>query len=149
MEAPSPSRIAHLASVIQINTAKYDAFLNSKGLPSPSFKIRTPFKLDVPEEIVQARDAVLEANSELQALLLGPLGHLKNQTLDVSSGHNVDRALNDGVPFESIQISLVFKLYTALKFPPASLSAKRPRMSRYRSHAAYQSQKCVESCAML
>ena len=62
MEAPSESRICQLTSVIQIKTANYDIYIISQRLP--------------PEEIARARDAVLGANSELQALLLGLVSRL-------------------------------------------------------------------------
>ena len=84
MEAQSSNHIVQLASVISKNTKKFDNWLTSHGIPSPSFGIETPPKLQVPKDIAQARQAVVEATIELQALMLGPVGHLQHQTRDVS-----------------------------------------------------------------
>ena len=84
METQGLSKISKLASTIAANTAKYDKYISSQGLPSPSFDINTPLKLDLSDEASLARDTVLEASTELQALIHGPLGYLHNQTLDVS-----------------------------------------------------------------
>ena len=91
METEPPSRISELASIIATNTAIYDNYMCSQGFPSPSFSINTPFKLDLSYEASLARDAVLEASTELQALIHGPLGYLQNQTLDVSQVDQVHR----------------------------------------------------------
>ncbi len=91
MAIQQPSRIGELASIIAVNTAIYDKYICSQGFPSPSFDINTPLKLDLSDEASLARDAVLEASTELQALLHGPLGHLQIQTLDVSQGESIDR----------------------------------------------------------
>ena len=84
METQRLSRISELASIIAANTAIYDKYISSQGLPSPSFDINTPFRLNLSDEASLARDTVLEASTELQALLHGPLGYLHNQTVDVS-----------------------------------------------------------------
>lgn len=83
MEARPPSRIATLAFIVATNTAKYDDYLSSHSLPSPSFDKETPFRLELPDEITRARDAVLEASTELQALILGPVEFLQDQTMRV------------------------------------------------------------------
>ena len=84
METQRLSRISTLASIIAANTAIYDKYIFSQGLPSPSFDTNTPFKLDLSDEASLARDIVLEASTELQDLVHGPLGYIHNQTLDVS-----------------------------------------------------------------
>lgn len=83
MGAQSSNRIVQLASIISTNTDKFDSWLTSHGIPSPSFGIETPRKLEVPKDIAQARQTVIEATIELQALMLGPVGHLQHQTRDV------------------------------------------------------------------
>ena len=67
------TRIAELAAQIQENTAKVDQYLQSKGLPSPSFDVDGPvdFKID-DEEIQKARETALDSSLELHQLLLGP-----------------------------------------------------------------------------
>ena len=70
--APFTSRITELASVILENTTKIDEYLSSNGLPMPSFEIDSPVSLLLPEALQAARDAILDANTELSELLLGP-----------------------------------------------------------------------------
>lgn len=84
MEAQPQSRIVHLASTIAANTKKYDEYLSSQGLPSPSFSTKTPLKLELPDDIAQANNAVVEAIPELQTLMLGPLETVLNQLREVS-----------------------------------------------------------------
>ena len=81
--AQSQSRIVELASSIATGTAAIDEYLSGHGLPSPSFDADFPIALDLPDEIQQIRDSVLEASKELQALMLGPVGIVYHQTLDV------------------------------------------------------------------
>ena len=68
----STSRIAELSSVISENTLKLDQYLRANGLPLPSFEVDSPVSLVLPETLQVARDAVLDANTELSELLLGP-----------------------------------------------------------------------------
>ena len=84
METQRFSRISELASMIAANTAIYDRYISSQGLPSPSFDINFPLRLPLSDEASLARDVVLEASTELQALVHGPLGYLRDQTLHVS-----------------------------------------------------------------
>lgn len=67
------SRIAELASIVQLNTTKVDEFLSAQGLPSPSFGIEALPVLPLPSQIASYRDAAIEAMDELHALLLGPM----------------------------------------------------------------------------
>ncbi|KAL8826012.1 MAG: hypothetical protein Q9191_004065 [Dirinaria sp. TL-2023a] len=64
MEAQSSNHIVQLASVISTNTNKFDNWLTSHGIPSPSFGIETPPKLQVPKDIAQARQATVDALSK-------------------------------------------------------------------------------------
>lgn len=74
----SSHRIVELAKVIQSNTTTIDQHLNSKGLPTPSFAADNPPTLlyGHGESIDAARQAVVDATDELQALMLGPTGTL-------------------------------------------------------------------------
>lgn len=83
MEPQPQSQIVQLAYTIAANTKKYDDYLSSHGLPSPSFEVKTPLKLELPDDIEKANNAVVEATSELQALMLGPLGSLLDQSREV------------------------------------------------------------------
>ena len=75
----SISRIAELASVIQVHTLKVDEYISSHGLPSPSFDVSMPARLQLPESIELSSITVIEAASELQSLMLGPMGFLFHQ----------------------------------------------------------------------
>ena len=70
--ATTKSRILELASTISENTAKIDQYLTSNDLPKPSFEIDSPVNLALPKTLEAARDAVIDANTELSELLLGP-----------------------------------------------------------------------------
>ncbi|KAF2264998.1 putative O-methyltransferase [Lojkania enalia] len=67
--AAEPTRISQLATSIQEHTAKVDAYFRSHDLPSPSFDIDLP--PDLPAEIRQSQNAILEATDELSDLMLG------------------------------------------------------------------------------
>ena len=149
MEAQSPNKIAQLAAIIAANTTKFDGWLTSHGLPSPSFDIETPLKLELPQEISQARQAVVEASTELQALMLGPVEHLQNETRDVSRPTKYIVSCTDIYMFGSISTLLLYKPSTDLTSPIASQSTEKPRMSKFRRSAAWTSRLCVACCVML
>ena len=67
------TKIAELAAQIQENTAKVDQYLQSRGLPSPSFDQDGPIDFNIVDEQVQkAREIALDSSLELHQLLLGP-----------------------------------------------------------------------------
>lgn len=69
------SKIEELASIVSTNTAKVDAYLRSRGIPSPSLDANAPLNLGIPKDAVEidnARQAALGASIELQDLLQGP-----------------------------------------------------------------------------
>lgn len=74
----SSTRIIELAGIIHRNTKAIDEHLTSKGLPTPSFEADNPpttlFRQG--PEVDAARQAVVDATDELQALMLGPTGML-------------------------------------------------------------------------
>lgn len=67
------NRIVELANSIQTNTAKLDQHYSSHGIPTPSFDIETPLKIDLPSDLAACRMAIIEATDELQSLILGPV----------------------------------------------------------------------------
>lgn len=74
------TRMAQLAVLISTNTAKVDMYLESHGLPSPSFDVDAPTDLGIPQEatdVDDARKAALEASIELQDLLQGSTSLLR------------------------------------------------------------------------
>ena len=78
------TRIMELALNILVSTMKFGNSLESHNLPSPSFDTSTFAKLPPSEELQGAQIAILEAVSELQALVLGPIGMLRSNALAVS-----------------------------------------------------------------
>ncbi|KAI9658190.1 MAG: hypothetical protein M1831_004037 [Alyxoria varia] len=111
MELSSSAKISQLASAIATNAERYHEYLASLGV-SPSIRIDRSSKFDLPLEIVQAREIVLESSSELQALLLGPIGYLQKQCLEHSTlisiqaiyrfGIATSFAVNEEVTYEHI-----------------------------------------------
>ena len=75
-----PSRIAELASIISSNTGQIDDYISTHGLPPLSFEPNGSLEPDtLPHGIQSAQNAILEATDELNALMLGPDGILKQQ----------------------------------------------------------------------
>jgi hypothetical protein len=71
----STNRITELSSIIAKNTALIDDYLTSKNHPTPSLDASALWVLPIPEDAVDikaARQSVMEACSELQALVTGP-----------------------------------------------------------------------------
>ena len=67
------TRIVQLATDIIKNTTKVDAYLNVKGLPTPSFHEDGPVDFGIEsEDISRAREKAIDASLELHNLLLGP-----------------------------------------------------------------------------
>ena len=77
------SRIVDLASTILASTKKFEECLVSHNLPAPSFDTSTLAMLPPSEELQGAQTVVLEAVSELQALMLGPVAMLRHSALMV------------------------------------------------------------------
>lgn len=69
------STIVELAKTIASNTAKYEDYLVSKGLPTPTHvPSEHEVVLNVPPEIAGLRQQAIEASHELHELLIGPMG---------------------------------------------------------------------------
>lgn len=73
----STSRISELASIISTNTQRLDQYLASNNLPFPSLDVNAPLTLTLPEAIAASQAAILDATTELRAILLGPVGILQ------------------------------------------------------------------------
>ena len=77
-----PSRIQDLATTIAANADKFDQCLKSHNL-SASFETSAFTMLPESEELQASQSAMLEAISELQALVLGPITMLRAMVLKV------------------------------------------------------------------
>jgi hypothetical protein len=71
-----PTRIAELASIISTQTEFVDQHFQSHGIPSPSFEIGYSETIQLPKDIVDSKNAILEATEELNGLVAGPVGFL-------------------------------------------------------------------------
>ncbi|KAL9112717.1 MAG: hypothetical protein Q9227_003020 [Pyrenula ochraceoflavens] len=71
----SSRSIAELAAAIQTNTNRVHEYLESEGIPSPSFDASSPLSLPLSIEAAAARQAALEALDELTVHLRGPIAH--------------------------------------------------------------------------
>ncbi|KAF2707636.1 S-adenosyl-L-methionine-dependent methyltransferase [Pleomassaria siparia CBS 279.74] len=102
----SPSKIVELSSSIATNTKLVDDYLSENGLPTPSFDASYPPDLPLPPHITQAKQTVLEAMDELEALLLGPMPKIFNDLVVRLTGQTSLHAiakfkLANNVPFDS------------------------------------------------
>jgi hypothetical protein len=80
----SRNRLLELTALIYENTKQVDSYLRNNNLPPPSFDQSYPPVLYLPSEVDVARSAALEAISELQAHLLGPIGSIWGVLAQVS-----------------------------------------------------------------
>lgn len=83
MDIPQSSRSVQLASIIASKTTQCDQWFASKGIPQPSFDEDLTFASTIPDDITEAREKVIEATTELQALMLGPAGYVQQQMREV------------------------------------------------------------------
>ena len=79
------SRIAELASFIAQETKALNELYSSSGLSPPTFAAEAAQTSGLPNDINAIHYRIVEATSELQALLLGPSGIIKNYIYEVSS----------------------------------------------------------------
>ena len=85
MVAVPSSQLSFLAAAIAENTAKYNIWLSSQGIASPSFDEGIPEGSRLPQEISEAREMIIEHTAELQALVLGPLDYVVQRMREVSA----------------------------------------------------------------
>lgn len=79
----SPSRIAALAALIQKNTAILDDYMTANGIPTPSFDESYPPVVQLPKDMADVRDAILEATDEMHSLLMDPVTTIYNEIAKV------------------------------------------------------------------
>lgn len=88
----APSRIVQLASDILRHTERFDTYLHSEKLPTPSFEPDIPLQYELSDSASASRQAVIDAADELLDLMLGPMGPLlfpdvKPQNVLLRLGH--------------------------------------------------------------
>jgi len=67
--------VVELADIIAANTSKYNDYLVSHGLPTPTHApSEKELPVNVPPEISNLRQQAIEASHELHELLIGPMG---------------------------------------------------------------------------
>jgi hypothetical protein len=79
----SHRRLIQLSSLVQENVAKVDRFIESNGLPEPSFEASCPPTLALSPEADVARNTALEALDELRQHLLGPVRAVVDEVMQV------------------------------------------------------------------
>jgi hypothetical protein len=70
------TRITELAAIIKAETDRLQSLLEQGGIPSPTFSVGAAKELPRDPEIQSTQASILEACTELQDLVEGPLGHL-------------------------------------------------------------------------
>ena len=80
MSKPERNRMLELAETISSHTGEIDDYLQSQGLPAPSFAIDAPPFMALTPQLMRSRDEILQACTELQALTEGPIAHLTRLT---------------------------------------------------------------------
>jgi hypothetical protein len=79
----SHRRLIQLTSLIHENVAQVDGFIESNGLPEPSFEASCPPILALSPEADIARKRALEALDELRQHLLGPVHAVLDEMMQV------------------------------------------------------------------
>lgn len=87
------SRILELSSLIELGTLQLDNYFKTHDLPTPSLSVNAAPDVRLPEFLFKQRDEILDATSELQALIEGPLAHLTRLT-SPSVSFSFDHALS-------------------------------------------------------
>ena len=72
------SKVIHLAKVILQSATEYDQLFTSTGQPSPTLDFDSFPEPSPPQEAQIARDKALDACTELQAILRGPVEIARN-----------------------------------------------------------------------
>lgn len=85
--ASKQSRIVELTNIISINTAKIDRYLAENSFPKPFFNAEGPASLTLTSELQDTREEVLNANLELQELLLGRKEVIADYQVNFCGGH--------------------------------------------------------------
>lgn len=85
--ASSSTRLTELSTLIAQKTAQIEYYLDSKGLPLPSFDANAPVELGiarVDEDVQKIRIELLDLTKELRDLIAGPTDLVRFLTWDVS-----------------------------------------------------------------
>ena len=109
MSRPSSDHILPLATTIFENTAKFDKWLSSQGIAAPSFDNGLPEELNLPPEIAAAHEAIIQDTTELQALVLGPLGYVRQHMREVSTTKPIVIRYHDCLTDDSTTVFLLSK----------------------------------------
>lgn len=72
--ASTKSRIVELAELVADKTRHLNAYFARQGIKTPSFDIDAPVDVDLPADAAILREDLLDANTELSELMLGPRG---------------------------------------------------------------------------
>ncbi|MCJ1382875.1 hypothetical protein MMC17_005988 [Xylographa soralifera] len=83
--------IVDLAVTIKLHTIAIHSYLESQGLPSPTFHPNTPPVLLLSPELSAIRDVTLEALEELRLHLIGPVVHVASHEHAILSLASVQR----------------------------------------------------------
>lgn len=77
------SSLTEIAESILANAKRLDAYTASKGLPSSSFEHNTLD--DLPADLEQCRNALVDSTQSLKQLALGPMGLCVEISFSVST----------------------------------------------------------------
>lgn len=70
-----PSRVSELSSLIATHTAKIDAYLDSRDLPSPTFEPEQPLNVFSDEAIAISRQAIFGSHRRAPCVDARPYWH--------------------------------------------------------------------------
>lgn len=70
--------VIELAQQVLEQATAYQNFFTEKGLPGPSFEVDAFPEPELPPDIVAARKSILASSKDLQDLVRGPIGIVKN-----------------------------------------------------------------------
>lgn len=108
------NQISELSAIIARNTAKIDEYFTEKRLPTPSLEEDALWKLPIPEDakdIVAARLAVIDACSNLKALMTGPKELLSFKvSYPMSYCYTLYLIVSQYTAYVSVKVILRFKL---------------------------------------
>ena len=125
------SKIQELALKILTNTIKFDQSLEPHNL-SASFDVSTFQAIPESPQLQAAQTAIIDATTELQALVLGPITMLRSIALKVRGAYMTELKPMLTFKLRSTLTSSASKLFTSLALP--SLSLKKQRMQRSREN---------------
>lgn len=99
-----------------MRTNEVDAYISTHGLPPLSFDSNEASQHTLPDSIQSAQNAVLEATDELHALMLGPMGILRQQVVCLSENLHLPRYLTNAPDPTQFSFSQLMSLQTINRF---------------------------------